>query len=89
MLPFGRATYLSEMVAWGRGRRHDLGENTDRMAFDLRRFEVPVTLVYSGLGGPAKGVVGRGSRGAGLNSCRRTTSPAVASMPPFQMPACL
>lgn len=53
LLPFGRDSYLSEIVSRGEGQRHDLGVNTDRMAFDLRRTEVPVTLVYSGLGGPA------------------------------------
>jgi uridine phosphorylase len=53
LLPFGRESFLPEIVGTVGGRRLDLGSHTDRMAFELDGREVPITLVYSGLGGAA------------------------------------
>jgi uridine phosphorylase len=53
VLPFGRESFLPEILESVGGRRIELGAHTDRMAYDVERQGGFVTLVYSGLGGPA------------------------------------
>jgi uridine phosphorylase len=49
LLPFGRQSYLEALVAGHDGTEIELDETTDRLVFRLGS----LTLVYSGMGGPA------------------------------------
>lgn len=53
LLPFGRLSYLPALVERFAGEAVVLDETTDRLAYQLRGAESPVTLVYSGMGSPA------------------------------------
>jgi uridine phosphorylase len=53
LLPFGRRSYLEALVHAYRGEAVPLDETTDRIAYRLESPDVPVTLMYSGMGGPA------------------------------------
>jgi uridine phosphorylase len=53
LLPFGRRSFLPEIVAAWDGEAVPLDETTDREVFQLRAAAAPVTLVYSGMGSPA------------------------------------
>jgi uridine phosphorylase len=53
LLPFGRRSYLPAVVAALDGEAVPLDETTDREVYTLHGAPVPLTLVYSGMGGPA------------------------------------
>lgn len=53
ILPFGRASYLREIVERWEAEPVALDETTDRLAFRLRPDAAEITLVYSGMGAPA------------------------------------
>lgn len=53
LLPFGRRSYLPALVEIFDGERVELNETTDRIAYRLRGAGSPLTLMYSGMGGPA------------------------------------
>lgn len=53
LLPFGRRSYLPALVEIFDGDEVELNETTDRIAYQLGGVSVPVTLMYSGMGGPA------------------------------------
>ncbi len=53
LIPFGRRSYIPAAVALYDGVEVPLDETTDRIAYRLRATERPVTLLYSGMGGPA------------------------------------
>lgn len=53
LLPFGRRSYLPAIVDRYGGEEVVLDETTDRIVFTLRGAASPVTLIYSGMGGPA------------------------------------
>ncbi len=53
LLPFGRSSYLEQTVERYGGTQVGLDETTDRIVYQLEGAPVPVTLVYSGMGGPA------------------------------------
>lgn len=53
LLPFGRESYLAAAVELWAGERVELDETTDRIVYQLSGAPAPVTLVYSGMGGPA------------------------------------
>ncbi|MEE4271688.1 MAG: hypothetical protein V2I67_08440 [Thermoanaerobaculales bacterium] len=53
LLPFGRRSYLPALVEIFDGDEVELDETTDRIAYQLRGAGSPLTLVYSGMGGPA------------------------------------
>lgn len=53
LLPFGRRSYLPAVVERHDGEEVAVGETTDRIVYTLRRATPPVTLIYSGMGGPA------------------------------------
>ena len=53
LLPFGRESYLRAAVELWDGEPVELDETTDRIVYQLRGAPTPVTLVYSGMGGPA------------------------------------
>jgi len=53
LLPFGRRSYLPAIVdAWA-GEEIPLDDTTDRIVYSLTGSPDPVTLLYSGMGGPA------------------------------------
>lgn len=53
LLPFGRRSYLPSIVERYNGQEVALDETTDRIVFTLQTAPSPVTLIYSGMGGPA------------------------------------
>jgi len=53
LLPFGRESFLPAATELYQGERIALDETTDRIAYHLRGAPDAVTLVYSGMGGPA------------------------------------
>ncbi len=53
LLPFGRDSYLPAIVERYGGRRVELDETTDRIVYELGDGAGRITLVYSGMGGPA------------------------------------
>ncbi len=53
LLPFGRLSYLPALVERFAGEAVVLDETTDRLAYQLRGAASPITVVYSGMGGPA------------------------------------
>jgi len=53
LLPFGRRSYLEALVETFDGEAVPLDETTDRIAYQLRGAGGPLTLMYSGMGGPA------------------------------------
>jgi len=53
LLPFGRRSFLPEIVAAYGGDVVTLDETTDREVYHLRGASRPLTLVYSGMGSPA------------------------------------
>jgi uridine phosphorylase len=53
VLPFGRRSYLTAIVSNLDGEEIELDETTDRQVFTLHGAAQPITLVYSGMGGPA------------------------------------
>ncbi len=53
LLPFGRRSYLEALVKTYGGELVPLDETTDRIAYRLRGAAGPLTLMYSGMGGPA------------------------------------
>ncbi len=53
VLPFGRESYLPAIVERLSGRAVSMDETTDRIVYRLEAGERPVTLVYTGMGGPA------------------------------------
>ena len=53
LLPFGRRSYLPAIVERCDGQPVELDETTDRELFTLHHKGHRLTLVYSGMGGPA------------------------------------
>jgi len=53
LLPFGRRSYLEALVAAYDGESVPLDETTDRIVHQLGGAAAGLTLVYSGMGGPA------------------------------------
>jgi uridine phosphorylase len=53
LLPFGRRSFLPAIVAALDGEEIPLDDTTDRIAYALQGAGAPVTLLYSGMGGPA------------------------------------
>jgi uridine phosphorylase len=53
LLPFGRRSYLPAIAEAYDGEAVALDETTDRIVYQLRGAPSPVTLIYSGMGGPA------------------------------------
>lgn len=53
LLPFGRESYLPAIVERLAGRQVPMDETTDRIVYELEGPSQPVTLVYTGMGGPA------------------------------------
>ncbi len=53
LLPFGRRSYLPAIVERAAGERIEVDETTDREVYTLQAAGTAVTLVYSGMGGPA------------------------------------
>jgi len=53
LLPFGRRSYLPALVEAFGGDEVELDETTDRIAYQLRGAGASLTLMYSGMGGPA------------------------------------
>ncbi|MDH3743746.1 MAG: hypothetical protein OES47_01440 [Acidobacteriota bacterium] len=53
VLPFGRESFLEAAVELYKGKRVELDETTDRIVYQLEAAPVPVTLLFSGMGGPA------------------------------------
>jgi uridine phosphorylase len=53
LLPFGRRSYLPAIAEAYQGEAVALDETTDRIVYQLRGAPAPVTLIYSGMGGPA------------------------------------
>ena len=53
LLPFGRTSYLPAIVKACGGQQIELDETTDRELFTLHHGGHDLTLVYSGMGGPA------------------------------------
>ena len=53
LLPFGRRSFLPEIVNAYGGEVVTLDETTDREVYHLRGASRPLTLVYSGMGSPA------------------------------------
>jgi uridine phosphorylase len=53
VLPFGRRSYLPAIVSSLDGEEVELDETTDRQVFTLHGATGSLTLVYSGMGGPA------------------------------------
>lgn len=53
LLPFGRESYLPAIVERLDGRAVPMDETTDRIVYQLEGARRPLTLVYTGMGGPA------------------------------------
>ena len=53
VLPFGRESYLPAIVERAQGQAVPMDETTDRIVYQLQAASLPVTLVYTGMGGPA------------------------------------
>lgn len=53
VLPFGRSSFLPAIVDRGRGQAVPLDETTDRIVYRLTGEGRPISLIYSGMGGPA------------------------------------
>lgn len=53
MLPFGRCSFLPEIVSALGGVEVELDETTDRIVYTLEAAPRPLTLMYSGMGSPA------------------------------------
>lgn len=53
LLPFGRRSYLRAIVEAHQGKELILDETTDRLVYELFGSAEGVTLLYSGMGGPA------------------------------------
>lgn len=68
LLPFGRQSYLPAIVGKCGGERVKLDDTTDRIVYNLASTPVPLTLMYSGMGGPA---VANALEMAAANGARR------------------
>jgi uridine phosphorylase len=53
LLPFGRQSYLAAAISRYRAEQIELDQTTDRIVYRLATDDAAVTLVYSGMGGPA------------------------------------
>jgi uridine phosphorylase len=69
VLPFGRRSYLPAIVEAYQGEPVQLDETTDREIFTLHGGPQPISLVYSGMGGPA---VANALEMAAANGARRS-----------------